>query len=292
MPQAPEGRGGWPIGRTWLLVGAMAALEHLVVLDFEATCNGDEPPDPQEIIEFPSVLMDARSFEILDEREAFVRPVHHPTLTPFCTELTGIAQSDVDGAPTFDEVYAAQRDWLRSHRLGMDGERWAYVTSGDWDLRTMLPAQLATAGHDHVPPAYRRWINIKEPFRTWSPKLRRAGMVRMLEALELELEGRHHRGIDDSRNIARIVRALAARGQPIEITTELPASRYPTIGVTLVRNQKTAEVQLRKRAVATLLGLASEAFRRGARELFEGDRPLTCDADLRDLRSGAVIRVD
>jgi ERI1 exoribonuclease 3 len=33
-------------------------------------------------------------------------------------------------------------------------------------------------------------------------------MESMLEELELELEGRHHSGIDDSKNIARCVLSL------------------------------------------------------------------------------------
>ena len=34
-------------------------------------------------------------------------------------------------------------------------------------------------------------------------------MKTMLRDLHLELEGRHHSGIDDSRNIAKILRTLA-----------------------------------------------------------------------------------
>ena len=44
------------------------------------------------MIEFPTVLMDAGSLEVLDEFRAYVRPVQNPTLTPFCTALTGIQQ--------------------------------------------------------------------------------------------------------------------------------------------------------------------------------------------------------
>ena len=36
-------------------------------------------------------------------------------------------------------------------------------------------------------------------------------MKTMLRDLHLELEGRHHSGIDDSRNIAKILRTLAQR---------------------------------------------------------------------------------
>ena len=50
------------------------AIDHLIVLDFEATCDDVSPPSPQEIIEFPSVLLSAHTFEVIAEFESFVRP--------------------------------------------------------------------------------------------------------------------------------------------------------------------------------------------------------------------------
>ena len=196
----------------------MTSFRALVVLDFEAPCDDRAPPVPQEVIEMPSVLLEGTTLAQVAEFESFVRPVHHPRLTEFCTQLTGITQAEVDGAPPFPEVFAAHQRWLEAQGLDLAGTDWAFVTCGDWDLKTLLPGQLAAAEITDEPACYRRWVNAKHPFRKWAPKLRRAGMVRMLEALDLELEGRHHRGIDDSRNIAKIVRALAERGQPIERT--------------------------------------------------------------------------
>ena len=47
-------------------------------------------------------------------------------------------------------------------------------------------------------------------------------MVGMLEYLGLQLEGRHHSGIDDSRNIARILAKLGKVHPDIQPTMELP----------------------------------------------------------------------
>ena len=64
----------------------------LYVIDFEATCNGDQrkPLRPQEIIEFPCVRVDTKTFKPTATFHEYVRPVHHARLTHFCTELTGI----------------------------------------------------------------------------------------------------------------------------------------------------------------------------------------------------------
>ncbi len=276
----------------------MAHFTHLVVLDFEATCDGDTPPDPQEIIEFPSVLLRLEDREVVDEFESFVRPLHHPELTPFCTELTSITQAQVDDAPLFPEVFDAHQRWLTSHGLPLEPDAtgdlpYALVTCGDWDLQKILPRQLRATDPpiDFVPHPYRRWINAKVPFHAALPKLRRAGMARMLEALDLKLEGRHHRGIDDTRNITKIVCALIERGQPMVITTELAASRYPPITVVLERWGEQIPTELPKRALGTLLGVASSAFHKQAQQAFIGDREVTEDADLHDLRDGAVLRI-
>ena len=64
------------------------------MIDFEATCGakGSEPK-PQEIIEFPCALLNTnKGFEIEAIFHEYVRPVHNPMLTRFCTELTGITQ--------------------------------------------------------------------------------------------------------------------------------------------------------------------------------------------------------
>ena len=47
-------------------------------------------------------------------------------------------------------------------------------------------------------------VNIKQAFADWKG-VRRCGMTAALDLLGLPLAGTHHRGIDDARNIARIV---------------------------------------------------------------------------------------
>lgn len=269
---------------------------HLVVLDFEATCDDKNPPKPQEVIEFPSVLLSWPELALVDEFEAFVRPVHHPQLTDFCRELTGIEQHEVDAAQPFANVLTGHLAWLAKNGLPIvptHGSElpYALLTCGDWDFRTLFPAQLATAGFAHVPAPYRRWINVKMSFAEWT-KSRAGSMVEMLEALNLELEGRHHRGIDDSRNIAKIVRALAQNGAALEVTSELSSSRYPPVRLVLCRDGQEAEILLKKRKLSTLLGLAGEAFKRRAWRVFlVGDDTPLDEAALLELHHDTKLRI-
>lgn len=270
------------------------SFDHVVVLDFEATCQPGGAPVPQEVIEFPSVLVSLRERRVVDRFECFVRPVHHPKLSAFCTELTSITQADVDGAPVFTEALARHQAWLVGHGLLADEEeRFAFVTCGDWDLATLFPGQCAAAGIDiaRLPRAYRRWINVKPVFVAAGRRAKTLGMVSMLTSLGLELEGRHHRGIDDCHNIARIVLALAALGAKFEITGRLASSHYPELPVELRWRDRSEPVVLRKRGLATLLGLASGVFRsRMIAATVEGGGPLDDDA-LCELPAGSVIRM-
>lgn len=66
--------------------------EYFIVLDFESTCWKDSKFRTQEIIEFPAVLMNARTGVIEDEFHRYLLPQENPILSEFCKELTGITQ--------------------------------------------------------------------------------------------------------------------------------------------------------------------------------------------------------
>ncbi len=267
----------------------MSAFDHLVVLDFEATCDEDERPEPQEIIELPSVLVSLPERRIGSEHESFVRPVVHPRLSAFCTELTSIRQEDVDSAPVFADAFAAHQAWLASQGLLDQPDAFAFVTCGEWDLRSMLPRQCAASGLP-VPPVYRRWINVKTVFRRTVGQ-KPHGMPHMLSVLGLELEGRHHRGIDDCRNIARIVLALHERGATFDITTRLTAAQMPALPLVLRLGEHVSRIVLKKRQLGSLLGLASSAFRvQITRAETEGGKPVDDEA-LMELLPEAELRV-
>lgn len=70
--------------------------QYFVVIDFEATCDRDRKPHPQEIIEFPSVLVNSSTGQLEDSFQIYVRPTYNQHLSDFCKELTGIQQNQVN----------------------------------------------------------------------------------------------------------------------------------------------------------------------------------------------------
>lgn len=189
------------------------ATYYLCVLDFEATCWKDSTnKEKMEIIEFPSVLYKIdeknKSIELVSEFSKYVRPTIVPILTEFCTELTGITQDKVDITDTIDIVYKEHRQWIAENV--QPSNKFIIATCGAWDLFTQLPREITNKQLQKC-SYYNKFINVKTEFEYFYSK-KSGGMTNMLTKLNLPLIGRHHSGIDDTRNIAAIMLKMINEG--------------------------------------------------------------------------------
>uniref|UniRef100_A0ACD5VW47 Uncharacterized protein n=1 Tax=Avena sativa TaxID=4498 RepID=A0ACD5VW47_AVESA len=192
-----------------------------VVVDFEATCDKGVRIYPQEIIEFPAVLVDGATGSFASVFRRYVRPQYHPLLTEFCRDLTGIRQEDVDGGLDLAEVLRLHDAWLeRTATLAKKGGRFAVVTWGDWDCRTMLESECRFKGV--IKPSYFDcWINLRVPFQAAFGGSGRTTLQEAVQAAGLEWEGQLHCGLDDALNTARLLVKLMRRGVHLAITGSL-----------------------------------------------------------------------
>ena len=83
----------------------------------------------------------------------------------------------------------------------LDNKSFVFVSCGDFDGNHL--ASEARCKGVKLPSYLKRWINLKKVF-----PVKVKGMTSMLEYLGLVLEGRHHSGIDDARNISKCAIAL------------------------------------------------------------------------------------
>eukprot|EP00794_Sanderia_malayensis_P005617 gene5618-6308_t len=185
-------------------------IDYYVVIDFEATCEKDNPSTfVQEIIEFPAVLA--------AEFHSYCRPVKNQKLTAFCTELTGITQDMVDSAPLFPTVLERFDEWLTSEL--QPTELFAVLTDGPWDMSRFMKDQCKLCKLD-VPRYFKTWANIRKHFGNYY-KVQRANLSEMLSNLGMSFKGRPHSGIDDARNIARIAIQLIKDGCDLKINESM-----------------------------------------------------------------------
>ncbi len=187
----------------------LAPYRYLYCVDLEATCDDvgvhESPrslvvvPDQMETIEIGLVVIDLESLEIVDEFQRFVRPQINPTLTDFCKKLTSIQQADVDSARTYQEV----GEELRTFAARYPNAGWA--SWGDYDAR-QLERDAGLAG---CPSLLEGLPHFNA--RKWHAGLydnRPKGLMQTVESLGLKWQGTYHRGIDDARNVAFIIKEM------------------------------------------------------------------------------------
>lgn len=171
----------------------------ILVIDLEATCSeGNEiPAVDMEIIEVGAVWAQDDG-AIIDRFQAFVRPVLNPVLTPFCHQLTGITQTDVNQAASWPSVARELAGFalLNSHHS---------KTWGSWGKYDLKQIDRDCVRHGVCSPLS-DWlhINLKREFAK-SRKIKEVGMTKALELSKLSLGGSHHRGLDDAINIAQLL---------------------------------------------------------------------------------------
>ena len=171
----------------------------VLVIDLEATCDDADglPASDMEIIEIGAVWATVEG-SVLDTFQALVRPVVRPQLTPFCRQLTNIQQADVDGAELFPAVAARLASFAQRHQA--PGATWG--SWGQFDAK-----QLARDCERHgieSPLAAFEHVNLKRRFAK-GRKIKEVGMARALQMVDLPLDGSHDRGLDDARNIAKLL---------------------------------------------------------------------------------------
>lgn len=177
----------------------------LLVVDLEATCwhNRHAPSgEPQsihnmEIIEFGCALA-TRDGDLLDSRSFLVRPTRYPKLSEFCTSLTGITQGMVDRSPIYLDVVEALDKWL-----GVRANDFIWCSWGNYDR---LHIQMESEKHGQ-PPSFLRYphLNLKRIWRRTTGQKQKNGLTHALKFHDLEFEGKQHRGVEDARNIVRLL---------------------------------------------------------------------------------------
>lgn len=172
--------------------------KYLLVVDLEATCcdTGTIGKQENEIIEIGAIIVNRVSRKKLCSFNEFIKPVRHPNLTPFCTQLTSITQADVDNAKSIKEVMSAFKQWLHPYNSSYVMCSW-----GNYDRNHIISD---CEYFDVNNPIDGNHLNLKAAFAK-KQKIKRCGLQRALSSVGLKFKGQHHRGIDDAHNIVRLL---------------------------------------------------------------------------------------
>lgn len=175
----------------------MKTTDKIIIIDLEATCwQGAVPSGQQnEIIEIGLAVLDTETGAISKNKGILVKP-QRSSVSLFCTELTTITQDLLDkNGVSFEDAINELID-----EYNPDLYTWA--SYGQYDLN-MLKKQCKSFGIPY--PMGEKHINVKEHFAEKFGLVKPTGMNGALALLNIPLEGTHHRGIDDAKNIAKIL---------------------------------------------------------------------------------------
>jgi inhibitor of KinA sporulation pathway (predicted exonuclease) len=166
-----------------------------IILDLEATCWEDRNNRKQnEIIEIGAVKVN-ESGNVVSEFNEFIKPKLNPVLSDFCKELTSITQEEINGANLFTDVIEKFKEWIDMN------ESFILCSWGFYDITQLIKdCEL----HDVDRAWLENHISLKHQFAEIKGLKRPIGMKGALNIEKIKLEGTHHRGIDDARNITKI----------------------------------------------------------------------------------------
>lgn len=175
----------------------------IMIVDLEATCwekeanasKGEQKNEGevQEIIEIGITEVDPINRLILRNEGILVRP-QKSSISEFCTKLTTITPEMVKDAMTYQEAVAYIKKTYQPQDL-----MWA--SYGDYD-RNQFRKNDELYGVKN--PFSQTHQNVKNLFAIKYGLKWEIGMEKALAHLGWPLEGVHHRGKDDSLNIAKI----------------------------------------------------------------------------------------
>ncbi|KAH3861365.1 hypothetical protein DPMN_024292 [Dreissena polymorpha] len=201
----------------------------LIVIDFESTCWQEGKFRTQEIIEFPAVLLNTCTGEVESVFHHYVQPQEQPVLSSFCTELTGITQTQVDNGIPISLCLKRFTHWLAKLAKengvvcqGSGGNQpvnTTCVTWSDWDLGVCLHYECKRK-QLFKPPQLTSWIDLRATYRKFYDR-KPSGLNGALQDLGIEFEGREHSGVDDAKNTAKLAFRMIKDGCQMKVTKSI-----------------------------------------------------------------------
>lgn len=176
----------------------MLQTDYYLVIDLEATCSEDNsvPRMEREIIEIGAVIAESLTLDVIDEFQTFVRPVRHPKLSKYCKELTTIRQIEVDTAPAFPQAIDKMKRWLRAYPHTL------FCSWGNYD---QIQFERDCYYHRVAYPFGKRHLDLQAEFSKVQSLRKPMGMNGAMRKVGMPLRGTQHRGIDDAKNLARLL---------------------------------------------------------------------------------------
>ncbi|WP_186577308.1 3'-5' exonuclease [Aquibacillus kalidii] len=176
----------------------MSDVKYYVFFDFEMLCSNRGML--QE--EMEAIRLGAVKYELATEKvtsfDAYIRPLQQKKLTPFCKQLTGIQDSDLVGAQTFDQVFSNFLTWVG----GVKKTRFFSWSKSDLQ-RLKLDSQLHDISIRTVEKIENRYVDF-QAILTKRVTKENLSVQNALELYDMTFVGEQHNPMYDAFNTLRI----------------------------------------------------------------------------------------
>lgn len=207
---------------------AGVALDYLIILDLEATC--DDPTDPYrpEIVELPWLVFDLATATARDHKQIFIAPRWNANPNPPPDAVRGLG-TDVAFAPSLADAIL-QFDAYVYQSFVIPGKSFYLLTDGPWDLKNYLFVEAARKAVV-LAPHFRTFVNLRTEFQRCYPTAPPpADRKTMFAYLNISTELRAS-GLEECAALASVVQCLLRSGhgftQP-EVVSDYEWSAIPT----------------------------------------------------------------
>jgi inhibitor of KinA sporulation pathway (predicted exonuclease) len=170
--------------------------DKVLVVDFEATCWDDDPPDDQhsDIIEAGLCIWDSKSNHISEPVSYYIRPLRSD-VSEYCRNLTGITRKQAYNGLDFAHFCN-----LLVTKWGSRNKTWAAFG----DDASMMQDQCLDMKVAY--PFGHSYLDVSGLYSLMHHE--RLGLAEAMIRLNMEFEGRPHSAGDDAYNTARVLRML------------------------------------------------------------------------------------
>ena len=179
-------------------------LDTTLVVDLEATCWRDpneKGTQESDIIEIGIAEVNVKTLSITRFEGIIVKPTKSK-IGKFCTELTTLTPAYVEknGVSFVDACKKIETFW--------DSSKKSWWSFGDYDRKMMFRQ---SARENIKCPFSETHYNIKNLASMALSLNKEVGLKKMLDLFKMPLEGTHHRGVDDAKNISKILIEILKR---------------------------------------------------------------------------------
>lgn len=172
-----------------------------IVIDFEFT---DVPRQRKnirymlkhEIIEIGAVKLD-KNCNRIDTFSLFVKP-ECSTLTHHCAEITGISYNELKNAPSFEEAFELFEEWIG------DDDFKIYTWSNNDKIQLKKECHIKNLEKKFSRILNRHWTDLQKLFIRFSGIKQCMNLEKALNSLDIKIEGKLHRAVDDAINTSAI----------------------------------------------------------------------------------------